>query len=71
MLFRSFIISVIIIFSGYLYPNQFPWNKSWAESTLDKLTLREKFAQMMVYRMNMNYLNYNSDEWIEIENLIS
>ena len=71
MLFRSFIISVIIIFSGYLYPNQFPWNKSWAESTLDKLTLREKIAQMMVYRMNMHYLNYNSDEWKEIENLIS
>ena len=71
MLFRSFIISVIIIFSGYLYPNQFSWNKSWAESTLDKLTLREKIAQMMVYRMNMHYLNYNSDEWKEIENLIS
>ena len=71
MLFRSFIISVIIIFSGYLYPNQFPWNKSWAESTLDKLTLREKIAQMMVYRMNMHYLNYNSDEWKEIEDLIS
>ena len=71
MLFRSFIIGVIIIFSGYLYPNQFPWNKSWAESTLDKLTLREKIAQMMVYRMNMHYLNYNSDEWKEIEDLIS
>ena len=71
MLFRSFIISVIIIFSGYLYPNQFPWNKSWAESTLDKLTLREKIAQMMVYRMNMHYLNYNSDEWKKIEDLIS
>ena len=71
MLFRSFIISVIVIFSGYLYPNQFPWNKSWAESTLDKLTLREKIAQMMVYRMNMHYLNYNSDEWKEIENHIS
>ena len=71
MLFRSFIISVIIISSGYLYPNQFPWNKSWAESTLDKLTLREKIAQMMVYRMNMHYLNYNSDEWKEIEDLIS
>ena len=71
MLFRSFIISVIVIFSGYLYPNQFPWNKSCAESTLDKLTLREKIAQMMVYRMNMHYLNYNSDEWKEIENLIS
>ena len=71
MLFRSFIISVIIIFSGYLYPNQFPWNKSWAQLTLEKLTLREKIAQMMVYRMNMHYLNYNSDEWKEIENLIS
>ena len=37
MLFRSFIISVIVISSGYLYPNQFPWNKSWAQLTLEKL----------------------------------
>ena len=71
MLFRSFIISVIVISSGYLYPNQFPWNKSWAQLTLEKLTLREKIAQMMVYRMNMHYLNYDSDEWKEIKDLIS
>ena len=46
-------------------------NSSWAESVIKKMTLREKIAQMMVYRMNMHYLNYNSDEWKEIENLIS
>ena len=26
---------------------------SWAEETLSQLTLREKIAQMLVYRMNM------------------
>ncbi len=36
---------------------------SWAESTLKKLSLREKIAQMMVYRMNMKFMNYESDEW--------
>ncbi|MEC9437361.1 MAG: glycoside hydrolase family 3 N-terminal domain-containing protein, partial [Candidatus Neomarinimicrobiota bacterium] len=44
---------------------------SWAESTLKKLSLREKIAQMMVYRMNMKFMNYESDEWKEIEKLIS
>ena len=47
-----------------------PMQSSWAESTLKKLSLREKIAQMMVYRMNMKFLNYESDEWKEIEELI-
>ena len=47
-----------------------PIQSSWAESTLKKLSLREKIAQMMVYRMNMKFLNYESDEWKEIEELI-
>ena len=71
MIFRVFIISVIVLFSGCAAPSQLSGSGSWAESMLKKLTLREKIAQMMVYRMNMHYLNYNSDEWEEIEELIS
>ena len=71
MIFRKFIISVIILFSGCAGPSQFSTNGNWAESILKRLTLREKIAQMMVYRMNMHYLNYNSDEWKEIKELIS
>ena len=71
MIFRVLIISVIILFSGCAAPSQLSGSGSWAESMLKKLTLREKIAQMMVYRMNMHYLNYNSEEWKEIEELIS
>ena len=50
--------------------SQTPYKSPWAESTLKKLSLREKIAQMMVYRMNMKFMNYESDEWKEIEELI-
>ena len=71
MIFKKITISVIILFSGCAGPSQFSTNDNWAESTLKRLTLREKIAQMMVYRMNMHYLNYNSEEWEEIKELIS
>ena len=71
MIFKKIIISVIILFSGCAGPTQFATNDNWAESMLKRLTLREKIAQMMVYRMNMHYLNYNSEEWEEIKELIS
>ncbi len=70
MIFRV-LISVIILFSGCAAPSQLSGSGSWAQSMLKKLTLREKIAQMMVYRMNMHYLNYYSEEWKEIEELIS
>ena len=36
---------------------------SWAESVIKKMTLREKIAQMMVYRMNMHYVNFENKDW--------
>jgi len=42
-------------------------NKSWAEKTLNKLTLREKIAQMMVISMNMRFMNYESSQWKEVQ----
>jgi beta-glucosidase-like glycosyl hydrolase/CubicO group peptidase (beta-lactamase class C family) len=44
---------------------------SWAEQTLQTLTLREKIAQMMIYTMNMKFRNENSEEWQEIQRLIT
>ena len=35
---------------------------SWAESVIKKMTLREKIAQMMVYRMNMHYVNFENKD---------
>ena len=46
-------------------------NPDWAESTLKKLSLREKIAQMMVYRMNMKFMNFDSNEWKEIESQLA
>ena len=43
---------------------------AWARATLRKLTLREKIAQVMLYRMNMHYLNDDSEQWREIVELI-
>ena len=45
-------------------------DSAWAKDTLNKLSLREKIAQMMVYRMNMKFMNFDSEEWNEIESLL-
>jgi len=45
-------------------------DSAWVERTLKKLSLREKIAQMMVYRMNMKFINFKSEEWNEIEALL-
>lgn len=47
-----------------------PGTGSWAERTLKQLTLREKIAQMMVYHMNLRFMNAESDQWQEAVNLI-
>jgi hypothetical protein len=46
-------------------------DSAWAKDTLSKLSLREKIAQMMVYRMNMKFMNFDSEEWNEIESLLT
>ena len=43
---------------------------NWAELTLNRLTLREKIAQMMIYRMNMSYKDIPIEKWEEIMSLI-
>ena len=43
---------------------------SWAERTLNQLSLREKIAQMMIYRMNMRLKDIPSIKWQQIMKLI-
>jgi beta-glucosidase-like glycosyl hydrolase/CubicO group peptidase (beta-lactamase class C family) len=43
---------------------------AWARKSLRKLSLREKIAQMMVYSMNMSYLHRDSEQWLEVVDLL-
>ena len=61
---------LLIVLSGCAGPGQFSFQQSWAEQTLKKLTLREKIAQIMVYHMNMRFLNEESPKWKEITSLL-
>lgn len=70
-IFISLILSALIFFfPGCTGSGQSSFQQSWAERTLNKLTLREKIAQMMVFRMNMRFLNEESSQWEEIVSLL-
>ena len=45
-------------------------NDNWSQNTLDKLTLREKIAQMMIYRMNLRMKDIPVEKWEKILDLI-
>ena len=45
-------------------------SNNWAENTLKKLSLREKIAQMLIYRMSMRLKDIPSSKWEEIVDLI-
>ncbi len=65
---QTFILILILLFAGCTtLPNQ---QKNWAEKTLSELTLREKIAQMMIYRMNMRFKDIPEKKWDEITHLI-
>ena len=42
----------------------------WSQDILDKLTLREKIAQMMIYRMNLRMKDIPVEKWEKILELI-
>jgi beta-N-acetylhexosaminidase len=71
MIVRIFFICFALLLSACAGPGQSSSEKPWAESTLKKLTLREKIAQMMVVSMNMRYLNFESVKWREIQKHIA
>ncbi|MFC1581870.1 glycoside hydrolase family 3 N-terminal domain-containing protein, partial [Candidatus Neomarinimicrobiota bacterium] len=45
--------------------------ESWAEKTLSELTLRQKIAQMLIYPMNLEFLNKNHSINTELKKMIS
>ncbi len=65
-----FVYSIIILFfiSCSPMPNS---SNNWAEKTLKNLSLREKIAQMMIYRMNMRLKDIPVSKWNEIMDLIN
>ncbi|MBC8346445.1 MAG: serine hydrolase [Candidatus Marinimicrobia bacterium] len=71
MIIRKIIICFALLFSACAGPGQFTSKKPWAESTLKKLTLREKIAQMMVVGVNMRFMNYESAKWREVQKHIA
>ena len=44
--------------------------KKWAEKTFKKLSLRQKIAQMMIYRMHLKYNKITPEKWNEIKSLL-
>ena len=58
----------IILFIECTYARQS--SENWAESTLSQLSLREKIAQMMIFRMNMRFKDISEKKWDEIIQLI-
>ena len=44
--------------------------KSWAQQTLQELTLREKISQMLIYSMHLDFRNDENEQWQEINQLI-
>jgi len=66
----EFILVTVFLISACLPPGLIPAKHGWAERTLKRLTLREKIAQMMIYHMNMKFMNEENDKWQEIKSLI-
>ena len=46
-------------------------SKNWPKRVLKKLSLREKIAQMMIYRMHLKYESVTPEKWEEITNLVA
>ena len=67
MVMRNFILCLALLISACAGPGQSKSEKTWAEQTLQQLTLREKIAQMMVLSVNMRFMNYESSQWKEIQ----
>ena len=68
-LFMRFSILLVLLFYGCAGVQMS--KKNWAENTLKKLSLREKIAQMMIYRMHLKYKYITPDKWAEIKALLS
>ena len=69
-LLRTFTTVVAIVFLVSSCASVQLNQKNWAEKTIKKLTLRQKIAQMMIYRMHLKYASISSQKWDEIKSLL-
>lgn len=67
-LFLCFFLSFFVLSSGCTtVPSS---SKNWSRKVLKKLSLREKIAQMMIYRMHLKYKDVTPEKWDEITMLV-
>ena len=69
-LFRTFFSVAVIVFLVSSCASVQLNQKNWAEKTMKKLTLRQKIAQMMIYRMHLKYASITPQKWDEIKSLL-
>ena len=67
--FKSILVSILLFVVCGCLPPSFK-KDSWSQDILDKLTLREKIAQMMIYRMNLRMKDIPVEKWEKILELI-
>ena len=59
----------IIILISCTPPASIEIEQSWADQTLQELTLREKISQMLIYSMHLDFRNDENKQWQEINKL--
>ena len=66
-------IRIFVFFALFLIScsKNYTEDASWAKSTLEKMTLRQKISQMLVYRMNMRFLSNSNKNLNEVMDLVS
>ena len=65
---RIFFASILFFFGC---SKNYTEDASWAKSTLEKMTLRQKISQMLVYRMNMRFLSNSNKNLDRVMDLVS
>ena len=60
---KIFVIFLILIVSSCTPPPTMEVEQSWAEQTLQELTLREKISQMLIYSMHLSFRNDENIQW--------
>ena len=66
-------IRIFVFFALFLIgcSKNYTEDASWAKSTLEKMTLRQKISQMLVYRMNMRFLSNSNKNLNKVIDLVS
>lgn len=69
---KNIIYSIILFLITFSCspPASIEIKQSWAEQTLQELSLREKISQMLIYQMHLNFRNNENEQWQEILKLV-